>query len=133
MRNGKKMKSNPKQNKVTYYYYFYKRPFKIMVTKLIAISHIDTLSVNAFVNASIGSFSLNVTVTEQIPTIYTTFGVNLQTERSAYDLVVLNRSKDFCSFYKNPKSEPLLDIMYTEASSYGRIPQKCPIEIVSYL
>lgn len=103
-----------------------------MITNLTSTTHIDTVSVNASVNSSIGSFSLNFTIRENLPLLFTIIEIKLQTtQRNVYDLVVLNRTLDFCCFFENPLSEPLINIVYAAISSRGHIPSKCPIEKVS--
>lgn len=110
-----------------------KQPFKIMITEFSAMSHVDTISVNASTNASSGSFSINATVMEKILHVFISVEFKLQTERNVYGLAMLNKTIDVCRFFKKPESEPLVNIVYMAISSHGQghIPRTCPIENAS--
>lgn len=50
-----------------------------------------------------------------------------------YDMELLNRTIDICTFFRNSLYEPLLQIIYGLMLENGNFPKSCPLKTVSFL
>lgn len=110
--------------------FFIKRPYKIVIKNITTTSVSDKVVVKSYISKDSGSFSVNFKILEDIPIVLADFEVNLQTQKSVYDMHVISRTIDFCKFFENRNSDPLLNIVYDTVLSFGVLPQNCPIKAV---
>lgn len=114
-----------------FFYFRKKRPYKIVIRNISTKSFIDTIAVNSSANNETGSFSIYINILEEFPIMFAGFELRLQTQRNVYGLSLLNRTIDFCKYFENHDSEPYINIVYETISSFGNLPQNCPVKAVS--
>lgn len=53
-------------------------------------------------------------------------------ENGQYNVELMNRTIDVCTFFSNKLYEPLIQIVFQILQQYGDIPDRCPLKMVCY-
>lgn len=86
-----------------------------------------------YVNLTVNGNTLNfhVQIKEEISNPVVRSEIYVQSSvNDSYNVEVMNRTIDACTFFSNKLHEPLMQIIFQIVQSYGSIPHSCPVKMV---
>lgn len=109
----------------------HQRPFRIDITKMSAETFVQHIAVNSSISPTTGSLSFYVNVLQNTPKVYANVEMLLASSNGAYNLVLVNKTINYCQLLHDRKYEPMLQTFYKLLTKSTGFPTSCPIRKVT--
>lgn len=108
---------------------YFKRPFRLAVTKMSIKSFVNYGEVNSSISTS-GAISIYVNILQDISEMNAKVVILIESSSGNYDLELVNKTINVCEFFRNRRYEPMLQVFYKSINKGGNLPKSCPLRKV---
>lgn len=106
------------------------RPYEVKITNQTTYSVNRNILVNSSLNAD-GSVDVDMELLASLPELNILCELYLDSGYGKYEMQIVNRTVSVCRLIREPRYEPLVQIVYKIILQYGNFPRKCPMPKVS--
>lgn len=108
--------------------FLFKRPFTFEIEKFNTQSFSKVIEMN--VTLSHSQITIYFNVLENLPNVFTNTVLNFESSDGIYDMEMVNRTIDYCKFFRDKRYEPILQIFHKIFLTGSNTPRRCPIKKV---
>ncbi|KAJ6640896.1 hypothetical protein Bhyg_05829 [Pseudolycoriella hygida] len=108
-----------------------KRPYEVKIFNLTCFSADKNILVNATLTAD-GSLDVNVNLLKDYPEVHFIAEIYLDSGSGKYEMEILNKTVIVCRIFRQPRYEPLIQIIYKMVLPHSNYPTECPIRKNTY-
>ncbi|KAJ6640897.1 hypothetical protein Bhyg_05830, partial [Pseudolycoriella hygida] len=103
-----------------------KRPYEVKILNISCYSIDENYRLNATTYAD-GSFDVDWIVLKTLPELFMHVELYMDSGSGKYEMELFNKTFNFCRFAREPRYEPLIQIIYKMVLLHSNYPTKCPV------